>query len=189
MSTFDESSLDTEIQEFFSQTSATREVCDTKAKALVGGNVVPVTEQGNCSYTVYAGLESEFVIQFRLKSLMLNSEMANLAFQVYDALAPKATFHGQIGSDDKEPLLVYVMNRIKGISHLDFVLADKLPENSDQNLIWRNTIVSDVARYEPSPSINLLSCGPTIGLVFCDDTLGKTRRIFMVPIVIGHHQA
>ena len=158
MSTFDESSSDTESQEFFSQTSATREACDTKAKALVGGKVVPVTEQGDCSYTVYAGPESEFVIQVRLKSLMLNSETANLASKIYETLVPKATFHGQIGSDDKEPLLVYVMNRIEGISHLDFILADKLPENSDQNLIRRNTIMSDVARYDII-SIILYICG------------------------------
>ena len=48
-------SLDDSIAEFLSQTSATHEACDTKAKDLVGGEVVPMTVQGNCSYSVYAG--------------------------------------------------------------------------------------------------------------------------------------
>ena len=163
MSTIGQSSSDTEIQDFFSQTSATCEACDTKAKALVGGKVVPVTEQGDCSYTVYAGPESEFVVQFRLQSLMLNSEVANLASEIYASLAPKATFHGQIGDDDNEPLLVFVRNRIQGISHLDFILADKLPENSDQNLIRRNNIMSDVARYNFLSIILRIRRHPIVG--------------------------
>jgi len=152
MSAYPEYSLDIAIAEFFSQTSATREVCDTKAKDLVGGKVVPVTVQGNCSYSVYAGPECEFVVQFRLKSLMLKSEIVALAREIYGSLAPNASFHGQLGEDGKEPLFVYVMNRIQGISYLDFVLADGFPENSDENFVWRKTLMSDVARYS-SPSV------------------------------------
>jgi hypothetical protein len=62
MSAYLEYSLDIAIAEFFSQTSATREACDSKAIDLVGGKVVPVTVQGNCSYSVYARPEFEFVI-------------------------------------------------------------------------------------------------------------------------------
>lgn len=43
MSAYLEYSLDVAIAEFFLETSATREACDTKAKDLVGGEVVPVT--------------------------------------------------------------------------------------------------------------------------------------------------
>jgi hypothetical protein len=57
MSAYPGYSLDIAIAEFFSQTSATREACDIKAKDLVGGQVVPVTVQGDCSYSVYAGPE------------------------------------------------------------------------------------------------------------------------------------
>lgn len=46
MSTYPEYSLDTAVAEFFSQTSATREAGDIKAKELAGGKVVPVTVQG-----------------------------------------------------------------------------------------------------------------------------------------------
>jgi hypothetical protein len=44
MSPYPEYSLDIAIAEFFTQTSATREACDTKAKDLVVGKVAP--EQG-----------------------------------------------------------------------------------------------------------------------------------------------
>jgi hypothetical protein len=43
MSAYPEYSLDIAIAEFFSQTSASRKACDTKAKDLIGGEVVPVT--------------------------------------------------------------------------------------------------------------------------------------------------
>jgi hypothetical protein len=41
MSTYPEYSLDTTIVEFFTQPSATREVCDIKAKDLAGGQSRP----------------------------------------------------------------------------------------------------------------------------------------------------
>ena len=44
------------------------------------------------------------------------------------------------------------MNRIQGISHPDFVLANGFPENSDANFVWRKTLISDVAQYG-SPSV------------------------------------
>ncbi|MCJ1377781.1 hypothetical protein MMC17_000877 [Xylographa soralifera] len=147
MSAYPEYSLDIAIAEFFTQTSTTREACDVKAKDLVGGQVVPVAVQGNCSYSVYAGPEFEFVVQFRLKSLVLEAEIVTLAREIYGSLAPNASFHGQLGDDGKEPLFVYVMNRIHGISHLDFVLANGFPENSDENFFWRKTLMSDVARF------------------------------------------
>lgn len=102
MSAYPEYSLDDTIAVFFSQTSASRELCDTKAKDLVGGDVVPVTVQGNCSYSVYAGPEFEFFVQFRLKSLVLKSKIVTLAREIYSSLAPNASFHRQFGEDGKE---------------------------------------------------------------------------------------
>lgn len=143
-----EYSLDTAIADFFAQTLATRQDCDVKAKDLVGGEVVPVTVQGNCSYSVYAGPKLEFVVQFRLKSLILQLETAKMAHKIYGSLAPKVVFHGQLGDENgKQPLLVYVMDRVQGISHLDFVLAKGYPENSDSNFVWRKTLMTDMARY------------------------------------------
>ena len=107
-----------------------------------------MTVQGDYSYSVYAGPETKFVVQFRLKSSMLKSEIVTLAQEIYGFLAPNASFHGQLGDDSKEPLFAYVMNRIQGISYLDFVLANGFPENPDENFVWRKTLMSDVARYD-----------------------------------------
>lgn len=158
MSTDQEYSLNATIADFFMQTSATCEACDAKAKELVGGTVVPVTVQGNCSYFVYAGPELEFVVQFRLKSLMLRPEISALAREVYGFLAPNVSFHGQLGDDSKEPLFVYVMSRVQGISHLDFILANSVLRDSDQNREWRKTLMTDVARCV-SPFIFLYQIG------------------------------
>ena len=120
------------------------------------GKVVPMTVQGNCSYSVYAGPEFVFVVQFRLKSLMLKLDIMTLAREIYGDLALNGSFHGQLGGEDdsKEPLFVYVINRIPSISYLDFNLANGFPKNSDKNFIWRKTLMVDVARYA-SPSLRL----------------------------------
>lgn len=154
MAVSEEYSQDGAIAEFFTQTSTTRSACDTKAVELTRGKVVvPVVVQGVCSYSVYAGPELEFVVQFRLKSLKLEPETANLARVIYGSLAPSVEFHGMLGEDDdkvdkkKEPLLVYVMTRMRGISHLDFVLASEYPNNSEERFVSRRNLMTDIARY------------------------------------------
>ena len=91
--------------------------------------------QGNCSYSVFAGPEFEFVVQFRLKSLTLESEIVGLARDLYGFLVPNASFHEQLGGNGKTPIFVYGMNQILGISHLDSVLANSSLEHSDQNFV------------------------------------------------------
>ncbi|KAJ9637136.1 hypothetical protein H2199_007422 [Coniosporium tulheliwenetii] len=107
--------LDSHIADFFTKTSVTREVCDVKAVELVGGSITPVPNQGDCSYTVYGGPYSEFAVQFRLKSLLLDLEKAALAQEIHGALVSNVTFHGQLGDadqeEDREPLLVYVLSQ------------------------------------------------------------------------------
>ncbi|KAH8757090.1 hypothetical protein BGZ57DRAFT_1018706 [Hyaloscypha finlandica] len=163
MSAYPEYSLDIAIAEFFSQTSATREACDTKAKDLVGGKVVPVTVQGNYSYSVCARPEFEFVI-------------VALAREIYGLLAPNASFHGQLGDDGKEPLFVYVMNRIQGISYLDFVLANSFPENSDENFVWLKN-----AHKAPQ---ELLHCLPPRFYQIIQKCLGLMEAILSLLIVL-----
>ncbi|KAI1413030.1 hypothetical protein F5Y13DRAFT_40659 [Hypoxylon sp. FL1857] len=144
-----EYSVDAEIASFFTKTSATRSACDARAKELAGGSAVPVEVQGVCSYSVYAGRELEYVVQFRLKSLELKTETAAAARKVYGVLAPMVSFEGQIGeeSDGKEPLLVYLMSRVRGITHLDFILSHDSPENSHEFYAWRKNLITDVARF------------------------------------------
>jgi hypothetical protein len=149
----EEYSRDHAIAEFFTQTCTTRSACESKALELVGGKVVPVEVQGVCSYSVYAGPELEHVVQFRLESLKLDPQTATLARQVYGSLAPSVQFCGALGEGDKaekEPLLVYVMDRMRSISHLDFILSYGFPENSESNFASRKNLMTDIARYAGS---------------------------------------
>ncbi|OAA59612.1 Aminoglycoside phosphotransferase [Niveomyces insectorum RCEF 264] len=157
---------DDEIAAFFTKTAVCRDACDALAAALVGGSlVVPVAVQGVCSYTVYAGPGLAYVVQFRLKSLggRKLEETAVLARQIYGAWAPDVSFRQQLGDDvavaasataaaaattkPKEPLLVYVMTRIQGISRLDFILKHGFPEHAPENKARRKTLMRDVARF------------------------------------------
>jgi hypothetical protein len=149
-----EYSHDHAIAEFFTQTCTTRSACESKALELVGGKVV-VEVQGVCSYSVYADPELQHVVQFRLESLKLDPKTATLARQVYGSLAPSVQFHGALGGEEgdkaeKEPLLVYVMDRMRGISHLDFILTYGFPENSESNFASRKNLMTDIARYAGS---------------------------------------
>ncbi|KAH6839417.1 hypothetical protein B0I37DRAFT_233732 [Chaetomium sp. MPI-CAGE-AT-0009] len=144
--------VDDEIAVFFSKTAVPRNTCDGLAMDLVGGDqVVPVAVQGVCSYTVYAGQNLGYVVQFRLRSLGLKSETAALARRIFGTLAPEVSFRQQLGEDSEaagqEPLLVYVMSRIQGISRLDFILAHGFPENSPENMARRKNLIQDVARF------------------------------------------
>ncbi|KAK3339417.1 hypothetical protein B0H65DRAFT_511635 [Neurospora tetraspora] len=143
--------VDSEIDAFFTKTSASREACNGKARELVGdGDVVPVDVQGVCSYTVYAGPELEYVVQFRLESLALKAEISSLATDIYGSLVPKVSFEGKLGEEGdgkKEPLYVYLMTRMRGMTHLDFISAHGFPENSPDNFLWRKNLMGDVAHF------------------------------------------
>ncbi|UNI23523.1 hypothetical protein JDV02_009342 [Purpureocillium takamizusanense] len=146
---YSEYSLDDELVTFFAKTTANRSSCDARAEELVGGKAIPVAVQGNCSYSVYAGACLEYVVQFRLQSLRLDMSIASLARQVYGSLAPAVSFEGRIGieSSDKEPLHVHVMSRMKGVTHLDFILSHDTPDNSQESSIRRKRLMTGVARF------------------------------------------
>ncbi|CAI6095338.1 unnamed protein product [Clonostachys chloroleuca] len=142
-------SAETTINNFFNKASATRAECEARAAELTGGKAIPVTIQGDCSYTVYAGPELEYVVQFRLKSLELKTTTSALVSKIYGTLAPTVAFMGQIGDENpgKEPLYIYVMNRIKGVSYLDFILASKNHENSLAAFAARKNLMTGVAKF------------------------------------------
>ncbi|PYH97125.1 hypothetical protein BO71DRAFT_468851 [Aspergillus ellipticus CBS 707.79] len=146
-----EYSVAEEIDHFFEQTTTTRSACDKYAIDHLGDQVIPVAVQGVCSYTVYAGPNADFVVQFRLKSLQLKMDTADLAESIYGQFAPNVTFKGQIGGDvqGKEPLYIYVMSRIRGIGYLDFILAHSshVPDNSPKFSLWRQNLVTDIAKF------------------------------------------
>jgi hypothetical protein len=138
-------SLNSSIAEFFKRTSATREACDEKAASLVGGSIRPVPIQGSCSYTVYGGIQSEFIVQFRIQSLSL--ETTALARKIHGDLAPTTTYHGQLGDTSQEAVSVYSLGRIPGISYLEYHLANDHAENSEENFALRANLIVDLARY------------------------------------------
>ena len=176
-----EYSVDQEIVNFFNKSSATRSACDERAKELVGGNSTPVAVQGACSYSVYAGPSDNFVVQFRLRSLQLKTETSRLARETYGPLAPRVSFEGQVGEDIdmKEPLYTYVMSRIRGISHLDFILAHDLPQNSPENFAWRKTLIADVARYARLTLLSLNAHWYRAGSLYRH---GRPHRLSIKPI-------
>lgn len=117
---------------------------------VVDDEIVPVAVQGVCSYTVYAGQDLGYVVQFRLKPLELKVETAILARRIFGTFVPDVSFRQKLGEGSRragqEPLLVHVMTRIRGMSRLDFILAHGFPENSPENMARRKNLIQDVAR-------------------------------------------
>ncbi|RFU80416.1 vegetative incompatibility het-e-1 [Trichoderma arundinaceum] len=182
--TLKEYSNEAEIANFFAKTSTTQAACDARARELAGGSVVPVSVQRACSYSVYAGPNLEFVVQFRLKSLSYDAQTTVLAREIYGDLVPKVTFAGQVGddSDGKEALTTYWMSRIRGITHLDFILAHGYPENSPNNRVYRKTLMADVAR---ELSL-LLSALPGRFHPIIQKCIGSVDAILSLPMVLLH---
>jgi hypothetical protein len=150
MATYAVYNVEDEIAAFFTKTSVTRQTCDDRAKDLAGGTVTPIKIQGFCSYSVYARPNLEYVVQFRPKSLELKTENTMLAKHLYGTLAPEVSFVGQLGDDDiagKEPLYVYLANRVRGVTQLEFNLTHACADNSQETFAWRKTLMGDMARY------------------------------------------
>ena len=150
MSAFVEYSLENTIAIFFTKTSATRESCDERAASLVGGPISPAAIQGDCSYTVYGGDDSQFVVQFRLQSQSLRLQVVTLAREIHGNLAPTTTYHGQLGENtSQETVSVYSLNRIPGISYIEFHLAhleSTHGQDSEENVALRLGLMTDFAR-------------------------------------------
>ncbi|KAF4547157.1 Hypothetical protein D9617_56g096200 [Elsinoe fawcettii] len=138
-------SLEAELALFFDKVAVTRTECDDKARQLVGGRVIPVPIQGVCSYTVYAGWRNDKVVQFRLRSLALPLETVHLARQIHGSLVPQTTAMGCLGgSDDKQDVLVYVLDRAQGITRLEFILACPFSEASQEYRQLRLSLLKDI---------------------------------------------
>jgi len=139
-------SVEEDIEIFFKQTSATRAECDAKAKELAGSKLAPIAVQGACSYSIYAGADLEYVVQFRLESLALQSDAMSLASAISGSLVPTVYYRGTIGVGDR-PLHIYSMGRVRGVTRLDFILAHGHPADFDDNVAWRRTLMGNVAQW------------------------------------------
>lgn len=71
---------------------------------------------------------------------------------------PRVSYEGEIGKGEededcsgkeKEPLCVYMMDRVKGVSQLDFILEHNTDgrDNTPEWFSWRKNLITDVARY------------------------------------------
>ena len=143
--------VERDVAALFNKSSTTRADCDKRAVELVGGEATVIPIQGVCSYNVYAGPALEYVVQFRFKSLALPEATVKLAHKVYGSMVPDVSFKGQIGEDvpGKEPLLVYVMPRMKGVNYIEFMIASPHSEEGPEARANRLTLTVDVARYVP----------------------------------------
>ncbi|RAL06174.1 uncharacterized protein BO80DRAFT_420477 [Aspergillus ibericus CBS 121593] len=140
-----------EIDTFFTPTTASISDCHRIAETHLGSAIIPVDTQGTCSYTVRAENNDAYIVQFRLASSQLDVQKMDLARTIYKDLVPSITHKGQIGNttETKQPLHIYLMTRIKGISYLEFILehTSQLSENSPEFFAWRRNYVVDIARF------------------------------------------
>ncbi len=145
MSAYVQYFLDIFIVEFFTRTSVTREACDEKAAFLIENNIISVSIQESCSYIVYNETCFEFIVQFWLQSLSLNLKTTILARKIHDNLAFIIAYHEQLEDTSQETALVYSLDRISGISYLEFCLANNYVENSEENLVLQADLMMNLA--------------------------------------------
>jgi len=137
------SSLDTSIDDFFQRAGLTpQDRFDCTAfiqERYPGEEVTPSSCQGYCSWTVFVGHTT--VIQFRPQVYRLDLRTAHAASDVYGHFAPTTDY---LGSLPTSGLLVYVMNRIDGISFKDFQSANT---TTVQTIEHRKTLCRDFAGF------------------------------------------
>jgi hypothetical protein len=127
-------SLNDTINDFFrTETDTTQEDCDKLAQSLVGGHIQPVPIQGSFSYTVCGGPESSKIVQFRAQKSDLELEILNLSQRIHVQFVANYDYHGTIGSS--LPLSVYVMNRIHGITYIEFRCANDVTTEMSMNTV------------------------------------------------------
>jgi hypothetical protein len=161
----EEARLVKSINDFFLRsglTSKDQTDCYAFAKQLFPGrSVSPVSHQGYCSLTIFVG--DDLVVQFRPERYRLNLQVTEAAREVYGPFAP-ATKH--VGTISTSGLLVYSMERIRGVSLKHFRDA-----GTQEGLSFelRATLCKDFARFlskawhqEDTNQINLGVVGTSI---------------------------
>lgn len=104
-----------------------------------GRPVSPVSCQGYCSFTVFVG--DDLVVQFRPDRYRLNLQITASAQRTYGSFAPGTKYIATIATSG---LLVYCMDRIKGVSLKDFRNHYAREEQSFE--LWA-TLCKDFARF------------------------------------------
>ncbi|OQE28130.1 hypothetical protein PENFLA_c005G08840 [Penicillium flavigenum] len=134
-----EYSVDEEILYFFRKTSATQSSCDDYAQELVGGSVVPVTVQGVCSYTVYAGPNHEFLGLAWKNFQRVNPSDREAMFQRYESdlrqlfAAPPSCFRPVIQQSIESLLAIFSLLMV--LVHKDVGVNDVMVDADDNHLV------------------------------------------------------
>ncbi|KAG5743677.1 hypothetical protein H9Q70_013612 [Fusarium xylarioides] len=136
-------SIESCIQHFFNQTTATRAECDAMAASLVGEPVNPVPVQGMWSYTVIAGPDQADIVQFRAEPSKLNMANVDIAMLVHQTCVPRCTYHGMIGG--RSPLYIYVMEKRNGACYIQ--ARDMSKEGKFEFETRQLRTVGDLARF------------------------------------------
>lgn len=138
-------SLSTSISTFLStHSSTTRSECDSLAQSLLHSPTIsPVPIQGSFSYTVASPSQ---LAQFRSPTSPLDVEVLRRARSIHGSLVADTTFHGQIGQE--RPLLVYVIEKLPGVTYLEWLMKGGLGRRLDGERYERQRgLVGDFARY------------------------------------------
>lgn len=140
--------------------TAARDLCwefvDSHYPSASGSlTVYECPNQGYCSYTLC--LDDSHVVQFRPRAHQLNTTLALLAREVYGVLAPETRFLGVLpipsssdgsGLEPAEPLAVYSMTCMPGVSLTDFRRNAPLGDRSAAEVrLQRAILIRDFARF------------------------------------------
>lgn len=139
-----------DIAHFFFYAGVTRQACDDWLSRFKGGTFTPIPEQGNSSYSVYAGQDQEYIVQFRLKSIPLDVDAISLAQKVYGFKVPTVVLEAQLGEDggEKPPVLVYSIDRVRGTPYSSFLWYrdQAMITSREMNAVCRRNLTRDFAR-------------------------------------------
>lgn len=140
-------SLSTSISTFLStHSSTTRSECDSLAQSLLHSPTIsPVPIQGSFSYTVVASHSQ--LAQFRSPDSPLDVEVLRRAREIWGGeIVAKTEFWGKIGGDER-PLLVYVIEKLQGVTYLEWLMKSGLGRRLDGERFERQRgLVGDFAR-------------------------------------------
>lgn len=157
------------IKTFFDRhQSVSRHDCITEALRIAGGHHAEESHiQGAWSYTLFAGPQLNIVVQFRPPSTSQALPIGKIAkaCEIHNSrdetpLVARVEFKGLIGYSsevveiapdefeiEEEPgLAVYVMDRLPGVTHAEFLQVSGHAHNSDEARSARQTFLVDFAR-------------------------------------------
>lgn len=131
---------------YLQQAYVTQDACDVQAMKLKGGPIVPVPCQGLCSYSVFAGENSEHVISFREETIgEIHIDDLALAAQIHGDIVPAAEPMGDFG-----PLKIFIMPRLDGKALSDTCHKEPGPLPAQVRINVENTIKDLAVFYKQS---------------------------------------